>query len=394
MEHKIDELVKVEYDTIQSDETVKDAVAKFAKDTRPRTLLVFDDENRYVGVVTERIIFRSGNQSDHTKVKNLAVKAPKLEKDTDIFHAAKLMLDSNMKHLPVFDGESILGIVTANDVLMKSIEATNIGDLPIRRFMSGAPRIVQADEKIATVMHLFNEAAISRVPVVKDGKPVGIVSKHDIVTKVLVSNNTMSFADFDDRSTLLNNGVDSIMGYPLRTLMPNDTVEKAISLMHERSMNSVILVDAEDKLSGIVTKKDLLEPLAAIVSHAQEQKRFIQLRGQANELEPHIKAEVINEFDELLKRHEEQIGEGHAFIYVKKHKGRLNKGKTRGVDMYYIRARISSDFGTFVASNEEFGVVQCANEVARLLEKQMQTTLERMRDRSKGEDMLGVRAAI
>ena len=227
-------------------------------------------------------------------------------------------------------------------------------------------------------MNLFNEMAISRVPVLKEGKPVGLVSKHDIVTKIMINNNTLNFTEFEsEKHTVLNNNVESIMSYPLKTLNPADNISQAIKLMDEHNMNSVLLTSDEETLKGIITKKDLLEPIAAISRKNEEQKRFIQLRGQTSEIDTHEKARIINVFETLLQKYENHIEEGHAFVYIKKHIGRLNKGKTRGVEMFYLRARVQTDLGTFVASTEEFGSIQTANEVVRLLDKQINTTIRR-----------------
>lgn len=398
MKNTIEKLVKKDYDTIQDEETVKDAIAKFSKKSHPRTLLVFNNKNEYIGILTQRNIFRSGYQTDNIKIKKLYVKAPKINKNMTIFEVAKLMLDSNMKHLPVFEGRTILGRVRTIDVLKAALEITNIGDIPVRRFMTSSPLVVERKDKISTVMHLFQDSAISRVPVMDDGVPVGIVSMHDLIVKVRMPNKTLNFGDFQgEKSPELNAGVDNIMNYPVKSLPPSSPTRDAITMMDELDLNSIMLVDAEDRLNGIITKKDLLEPLATINKGKHDERRFIQLRGDTSELDDYDKASMIKVFEDLLEKYNTHMKESHAFVYITPHKGKFGKGKTRGVNMYYIRARISSDLGTFIASTEEFGCVQTANETARLLDKQMNTHLEKIRNKDKmksGIDSFEVKATI
>jgi predicted transcriptional regulator len=399
MKHEIKDLIRTDYDTIQDEETVKNAVAKFSKKSHPRTLFVFDKDNKYVGALTQRHIFRSGYQTDDMKIKKLYVNAPSISKDMDIFKVARLMLDSNIRHLPVFEGNTLLGRVRSIDLLLASLESTNISKLSVRKFMSDNPYVANHDDMISKVMHIFQDAAISRIPIIKEGIPVGLVSMHDIITKVRIPNETLNIGDFEgERVAALNLPAENIMNYPLKTLSHNSTIGDSIKMMDEFDMNSVILVDENTKLKGILTKKDLLEPLAAIEMGKTEQKRFIQLRGDVTELDSQDKSEIHNAFEDLLKKYDSHMGEAHAFVYITPHKGKFKKGKTRGVNIFYIRARISSDFGTFVASSEEFGSIHSTHTVIKLLDKQINSTIEKLRHKNskvKAElDNFNVRATI
>jgi CBS domain-containing protein len=112
--------------SIRSDATVFDAIAKMA-DKDIGSLVVMDGE-KLVGVITERHyarnVFLKGKTSPATKVgdimeKQVYVAAP----EHSVEQCMALMTDKRVRHLPVVDGEKLIGVISIGD-LVKSI----IGD--------------------------------------------------------------------------------------------------------------------------------------------------------------------------------------------------------------------------------------------------------------------------
>lgn len=382
MEESIKSIIKKDYTTIQDTETIKDAIAKFSNNASIKTILVFDEKGKYQGIVTERLLYRYGPQDENTKIKNIYINAPKIEESTSIFKASRILLENNIRHIPVFEENTLKGIVTAIDILKHSLKLTNINDVNIRKFMTSTPIIVKKDEKIANVINLFHEFSISRIPVMEDGNIKGIVSKHDIVKKIISENKDIKLNNFNkEKHSILENSIENIMSYPTFSLKPEDSVKETINLMHEKNISSVIITDPEERLSGIITKKDLLESLAAL-DKKEDQIFDIQIRGKHN-LDNYQKSEVFNSFKEFIEKKSNLFNETYASIYIREHLGRFNKGRTRGVEMYFIRARLNTDNGTYIASTEEFGLSQCVNEVIRLLNKQIRTHEQRIKFKEK-----------
>jgi len=87
--------------------------------------------------------------------------------------------------LPVVDEDStIIGIVTEADIISKvDREGLRVADI-----MSHEVIFVSEETSVSEIAMLLTERKIKRVPIVNDGKLVGIVSRADIVHAVAEGN--------------------------------------------------------------------------------------------------------------------------------------------------------------------------------------------------------------
>ncbi len=104
-----------------------------------------------------------------------------IEPDKTAMDAAKLMADNNISSVLVMDGNKIVGIVTERDlvrkVCAKDIPSSKVSILSV---MSSPVITAESDLPIeAAVQRMFNNK-IRRLPVVEDGRLVGIVTISDI----------------------------------------------------------------------------------------------------------------------------------------------------------------------------------------------------------------------
>ena len=84
--------------------------------------------------------------------------------------------------VPVIDGDrSVVGVVTAGD-LTRFMEGTeHFLDAPISTFMTRTPKMASPEEPGAAAVHRMEEYGIMALPVVDDGRLVGIVHLHDLL---------------------------------------------------------------------------------------------------------------------------------------------------------------------------------------------------------------------
>ena len=95
--------------------------------------------------------------------------------------AAQLLDQHRISGLPVVDeSNDIIGIVTEADIISKvDKEGLRVSDI-----MSTEVTSVNEETPVSEIALLLTERKIKRVPVVQDGKLVGIVSRADIVHAV------------------------------------------------------------------------------------------------------------------------------------------------------------------------------------------------------------------
>lgn len=117
----------------------------------------------------------------------------------------------------------------------------------VKRFESGVlrdPMTVAPEMTVRDVMALQKQHKISGFPVVRSGKVVGIVTNRDL--------------RFETR---LDQPVKNIMTpqKALITVREGASREQAKELMHKHRLERVLVVDAEWKLMGLVTVKDIMK---------------------------------------------------------------------------------------------------------------------------------------
>lgn len=97
-------------------------------------------------------------------------------------HAASQMTKGSFGSLPVVDDKNhFLGIVSEYDLLNLLKEDKILGEVPVSEVMTKEVKVVQADTPADDICELLQTWHLIRVPVVKDGRLVGIVARRDIL---------------------------------------------------------------------------------------------------------------------------------------------------------------------------------------------------------------------
>ena len=108
-----------------------------------------------------------------------------IRSDASAQEAAQLLDQHRISGLPVVDeSNDIIGIVTEADIISKvDKEGLRVSDIMSTEVIS-----VNEETAASEIALLLTERKIKRVPVVQDGKLVGIVSRADIVHAVAQGN--------------------------------------------------------------------------------------------------------------------------------------------------------------------------------------------------------------
>lgn len=128
---------------------------------------------------------------------------------------------------------------------------------PVSQVMTSHVRTVDIDAPLSDVRRVLSEGGFHHVPVVDDGVLVGMVSTSDLlrVYRAGAATTPEEIDDLLDRSATLAD----TMSTELVTLRADDPVERAIDRIADGALHSVLVLDAERRLVGIVTDTDLLD---------------------------------------------------------------------------------------------------------------------------------------
>jgi CBS domain-containing protein len=106
-----------------------------------------------------------------------------VQPDVPIIDVVKEMTERSIGSLVVSDdGDTIAGIVSERDVVAAISRFTAaILDEPVRTIMSTTVQTCRSDDSIDSLMATMTDQRIRHIPVVDDGRLVGIVSIGDLV---------------------------------------------------------------------------------------------------------------------------------------------------------------------------------------------------------------------
>jgi CBS domain-containing protein len=104
-----------------------------------------------------------------------------VEASATLVDAAKIMKQENIGDVLVVENGKVQGIVTDRDIVVRAIAA---GDDPshtsVREMASTDLEVLDPGDSIGDAIRKMEQAAVRRLPVVEDGKPVGIVTLGDL----------------------------------------------------------------------------------------------------------------------------------------------------------------------------------------------------------------------
>ena len=132
-------------------------------------------------------------------------------------------------------------------------------DLPVIHVMSEKPLTVQSTQHVNEARALLASQGVHHLPVVEDGKLIGIISSSDIVKLGMVLYDNAADASgslADDRHT-----VGSVMHRHPVAVGVDATVREAARILATGGFHSLPVVGYNNALKGIVTSTDLINML-------------------------------------------------------------------------------------------------------------------------------------
>jgi CBS domain-containing protein len=117
----------------------------------------------------------------------------------------------------------------------------------VRDIMQKNVITIESIKKAHDAAIILKEKEISFVVVVKEGKPIGIVSERDIVRKIVADSN-------DAQATQL----ETIMSKNFKWVEPNASIESAVQKMLNSNIRRLVVLENEN-LAGVITQTDLTE---------------------------------------------------------------------------------------------------------------------------------------
>jgi len=156
-------------------------------------------------------------------------------------------------------------------------------ELMIRDVMTANVRVVEPDMTMAVVMDLFRKHRISGVPVVTNGKLVGIISIEDLIRCLQKGD--------------LQAGVETYMSPKVISLNTYDPVVKALEKFEKTRVGRLAVIDTDGKLAGIITKGDITRGLLHALNTRFQEEEIRRYRAS------HLFEDIVSDRTSLILRY-------------------------------------------------------------------------------------------
>ena len=104
-----------------------------------------------------------------------------VEASANLQEAAQLMKNEDIGDVLVVENGEVKGIVTDRDIVVRAVaEGKDPSDCSVREVATTDLTTLSPDDSVEDAIKQVEQADVRRLPVVDDGKPVGIVSLGDL----------------------------------------------------------------------------------------------------------------------------------------------------------------------------------------------------------------------
>jgi len=112
--------------------------------------------------------------------------------------------------------------------------------------MTPNPRTCSTFSSVLEAVMIFRDADCGAVPVLDDGKPVGVLTDRDVA---------LALTEFGD--SLTSRPVSDLMTKGVVAVAPEDGVESIAEKFADKAVRRLLVMDAQNQLLGIIAWSDL-----------------------------------------------------------------------------------------------------------------------------------------
>ncbi|WP_313469892.1 CBS and ACT domain-containing protein [Carnobacterium sp.] len=143
----------------------------------------------------------------------------------------------------------------------------------VQNYMTAEVVTVPEDTKVLEALDIMKEHNFHRLPVVRNGRMVGLITEEIIQENSPSTATSLSIHELN--YLLTKTTVGDIMHKTVVTISATDLLEEAAVRMLEDEVGALPVVEDEDKVIGIITDKDLFRAFIDVMGNNNKGSRIV-----------------------------------------------------------------------------------------------------------------------
>jgi CBS domain-containing protein len=179
-----------------------------------------------------------------------------IEKDCSIYEAIGILVERRISGLPVMDGRTMVGIITEKDILQLVFREEHLPGA-VEKYMTRDVVTFNEQDDVAKIWTCLVQQPYRRVPIVRDGRLTGIISRTDLI-RARMQDFGPALSSASSGSNAQGPFVRDIMTAGLSTTTPVAPILEAAEILLANGVTGLPVVDDAMNLVGVLSEKDIL----------------------------------------------------------------------------------------------------------------------------------------
>ena len=242
-------------------------ILTYFKDTGHYEAVASDGAN--TGLITIRDLL-GVEHPERTNIKSVWHQIGITDVHYTVLQAVEILIDNNVRALPLLENGEITGIISQMDLLKELAEVNELGQIKVKDLMRTP--VTTIDSKIGNdyARSLMLDKKISHIPVTADEELKGIVTAEILVHTFIVPSSRMAMGNKSGQMVPKFSGqVSGVMDTQPITMGLEANALEAAREMTRMSKSACIIVDEQDRVQGIITPRELLQPIYDLRGEAE-----------------------------------------------------------------------------------------------------------------------------
>jgi CBS domain-containing protein/ribosome-associated translation inhibitor RaiA len=257
-ETEITNLSSTPKSVFNSDAPVSKILAYF-KDTGNYEAVASDGTN--TGLITARDLLGI-EHPERTNIKSIWHQIGVTDVHFTVLQAVETLIENNVRALPLIENGKVTGIISQVDIVKELTKVNELEQINVKDLMRTPVFTVDSKSGNDHVRGVMLDNKISHIPVTTDEKLKGVVTAGILINTFIVPASRMTSGNLSGQMLPKFSGqVSGVMDTQPLKLKPDANVLEVAKEMIRMDKSACIIVDEQDMVHGILTPRELLQPI-------------------------------------------------------------------------------------------------------------------------------------